>query len=275
MAAETLQDALNIAAEESGLSDETPIADKGKPIEDDVDQDKGKSNPADSDEDDDEDDAAELAQQKVETDNAVKFYRAITNPETAEQVLSNIAKKAGYKLENLTPPQRKAIASGIEEALREEMGDEYSLLPANFATGIEKAVSLHSKNLQSKIEDLEARLTDRDQREHQSATDQAIKWASETLTDFDTPQMQKRVLREMRDLPPSSGTDLRKYIVKMYKLAGGTVESNSQEVRNSRTKQNLDGRKPSDDVRGERSTKVINTLADAAKAAYEEQFPNE
>jgi hypothetical protein len=265
-----LRDALNKAADETeveeGDSDETQA--KKVPEKDDTVDDK-KSD--ESDDEDDSDDEETLATQR-EQENALKFYRSITNPETAEQVLNSIAKRAGYELKSLNADQREAMVDEVEATLREALGDEYSLLPTGLSKALNRIINSKINRTATELEALKSRINANEEGLRKAAVDEALAWATTEYPEFESKN--KKILKEMKQFPPTPNMNAREYIKKICKLADIAPKQSVDNSRSNRVQTNKDGAMPSDGVRKERSTKVANSLAEAAALAYEEQFPD-
>jgi hypothetical protein len=219
--------------------------------------------------DDDEDDEDTLAANR-EKDQALQFYRRITNPETAEQVLSTIAKRAGYELKNLNAEQRDAVVDEVEAVLRSELGDEFALLPAGLSKALNKIINGKVNAAAREIEGVKARLAQSEDVVRQAAVEDALTWAASEYPEFESKN--KVILREMKKFPPSPNMNAREYIKRICKLVDVAPKQSVDNSRTDRARSNKDGTMPSDGVRKERSTRVANSLAEAAAMAYDEQF---
>lgn len=279
MAQDSLRAALEKASEDNPEEQEQETAADDKADKGDEEKADDKADEADADDNADEpdadDDDEEPEHTQAEQEAAVRLYRQLTDPKQAEAVLAAIAKRAGYELKNLTAAEKKAVRSEIEETLQDVLGDDYTLLPPTLGKALQAILDARDAKTETRVKSLEEKLRAAEEIEYQRQVDATLSWAAETYPDFTDPVMNKRILREMRQLPPPPNADLKTYIKKIYKLAGGTTSNSSVAERNSRIKSNKDGQKPSDNARPARSTKPVTSLSDAIKFAYEEQFPNE
>jgi len=226
-----------------------------------------KSEPPQEDEEDDDEDT--LASNR-EKEQALQFYRRITNPETAEQVLSTIAKRAGYELKNLNQDQRDAVVDEVEAVLRSELGDEFALLPAGLSKALNKIINGKVNAAAREVEQLKSRLNQNEEVVRAAAVEDALTWAASEYPEFESKN--KLILREMKKFPPSPNMNAREYIKRICKLVDVAPKQSVDNSRTDRARSNKDGTMPSDGVRKERSTRVANSLAEAAAMAYDEQF---
>lgn len=264
-----LNDALNKAADETEF--ETDDSDKEEvPKKDTVDD---KDNKDDSeDEDDDDDTSEETLNAQKEQENALKFYRSITNPETAEQVLNSIAKRAGYELKSLNQQQREVVFDEIEQVLRSELGDEFALLPNGLSKALGKIIDHKVRSTREELDSLKSKISQSEEGLRKAAVDEALAWATTEYPEFESKN--KKILKEMKAFPPTPNMNAREYIKKICKLADIAPKQSVDNSRSNRSQTNKEGKLPSDGVRAERSTKVASSLADAVAMAYEEQFPD-
>ena len=275
---ESSSDELRAALEKAG--DENDAAQEGNEDEEETSM-SSKATKKDSkaDEDDkaaeddedsgDEDDEDTLAANR-EKEQALQFYRRITNPDTAEQVLSTIAKRAGYELKNLNAEQRDAVVDEVEAVLRSELGDEFALLPAGLSKALNKIINGKVNAAAREIEGVKARLAQSEDVVRQAAVEDALTWAASEYPEFESKN--KVILKEMKKFPPSPNMNAREYIKRICKLVDVAPKQSVDNTRTNRAKNNHDGTMPSDGVRKERSTRVANSLAEAAAMAYDEQF---
>jgi hypothetical protein len=264
-----LKDALNKAADDIEIEegDESDQDDKSKTAT--ANKSKVEDKKPEEDDEEDEVDEAEIR----ERDNALKFYRSITNPETAEQVLNSIAKRAGYELKSLSTTQRDAMVDEIEHVLRTELGDEFSLLPNNLSKALGKIIDSRVGKTRAELDELKSKVHASEEGLRKAAVDEALAWAAQEYPEFEANN--KKILREMKAMPPSPNMNAREYISKICKLADVAPKSLINKERENRARTSREGSTPSDGVRQERSTKTANSLAEAAALAYEEQFPDE
>jgi len=266
-----LRDALNKAADETEVEDNDGEEDKSKTQvskeDDTVDDTK-----SDSTDDDDEDDNEETLAANEERERAVKFYRSITNPDTAERVLNSIAQRAGYKLEALNKDQRDAMVDEIESVLRNELGDEFALLPNGLSKALGKIIDHKVRGTNEELNQLKSKIHASEEGLRKAAVDEALNWASQEYPEFESKN--KKILKEMKAFPPTPNMNAREYIKKICKLADIAPKQSVDNSRSNRAQNNKEGVMPSDGVRKERSTKVASSLAEAAALAYEEQFPD-
>jgi hypothetical protein len=261
-----LKDALNKAADETELEVDGNEQNEDKEVskKDATVDDKAEA----VDDNDEEDNSAETE----ERDRALKFYRSITNPETAEQVLNSIAKKAGYELKNLNQQQREAVVDEIELTLRNELGDEFALLPNGLSKALGKIIDHKVRQTREELDSIKSKIERSEEGLRKAAVDEALAWASTEYPEFESKN--KKILKEMKSFPPSPNMNAREYIKKICKLADVAPKQSVDNSRSNRVQTNKEGKIPSDGVRTERSTKVANSLADAVAMAYEEQFPD-
>jgi hypothetical protein len=264
-----LRDALNKAADETEAGDDNKEDDSKTEVSkaDDTVDDKE----SDKSDDDDEDDNEETLAANEERERAVKFYRSITNPETAERVLNSIAQRAGYKLEALNKDQREAMVDEIETVLRNELGDEFALLPNGLSKALGKIIDHKVRGTNEELNHLKSKIHASEEGLRKAAVDEALNWASQEYPEFESKN--KKILKEMKAFPPTPNMNAREYIKKICKLADIAPKQSVDNSRSNRVQNNKEGKLPSDGVRTERSTKVANSLAEAAALAYEEQFP--
>ena len=265
-----LRDALNKAADETEVeeSENNEQSEKKVSKADDTVDDKDADS---TDEDDDSADEETLARNE-ESERALKFYRSITNPDTAEQVLNSIAKRAGYKLESLNANQRDAMVDEIESVLRAELGDEFSLLPNGLSKALGKIIDHKVRGTNEELNQLKSKIHASEEGLRKAAVDEALNWASQEYPEFESKN--KKILKEMKEFPPTPNMNAREYIKKICKLADIAPKQSVDNSRSNRAQNNKEGVMPSDGVRKERSTKVASSLAEAAALAYEEQFPD-
>jgi len=265
-----LKDALNKAADSIEVEEdvETDQDDKSKTATANKSKVEDKK-PSEENNDDEEDEVNE--EEIRERDNALKFYRSITNPETAEQVLNSIAKRAGYELKSLSTSQRDALADEIEHVLRTELGDEFSLLPNNLSKALGKIIDSRVGRTKAELDELKSKVNASEEGLRKAAVDEALAWAAQEYPEFEANN--KKILREMKAMPPSPNMNAREYISKICKLADVAPKSSINKERENRARTSREGSTPSDGVRKERSTKTANSLAEAVALAYEEQFP--
>ena len=223
-----LRDALNKAADETEAGDEDgeEVNEKKVSKEDDTVDDKD----ADSTDDDDDSADEETLAANEERERAVKFYRSITNPETAERVLNSIAQRAGYKLESLNANQRDAMVDEIESVLRAELGDEFALLPNGLSKALGKIIDHKVRGTNEELNHLKAKISQREEGLRKAAVDEALSWASQEYPEFESKN--KKILKEMKAFPPTPNMNAREYIKKICKLADIAPK---QSVDNSRS----------------------------------------
>jgi hypothetical protein len=198
------------------------------------------------------------------------LYKMLNDPKTADETFAYIAQKSGYKLERMTQAQQDAVADEIDSVMREMLGEDFALLPTNFSKALNKIIEAKIGNAKAKLETIEQRFEAEAVTRHRQSVNIALEAALNELPDMKDEKFQSKLLAEMQEFPPKPGADLKVYIEKMYRLAGGTPKAANDAARNQRAKSNLDGVKPSDSVREGRSTKANLTLKDAIAAAYDE-----
>jgi len=265
-------DELRAALEKAGDENDAAQGESEETTDDEQETVKPKTAPSTKKEpepEDDEDDEDTLASNR-EKDQALQFYRRITNPETAEQVLSTIAKRAGYELKNLNAEQRDAVVDEVEAVLRNELGDEFALLPAGLSKALNKIINGKVNAAAREIEGVKARLAQSEDVVRQAAVEDALTWAASEYPEFESKN--KVILKEMKKFPPSPNMNAREYIKRICKLVDVAPKQSVDNSRTDRARSNKDGTMPSDGVRKERSTRVANSLAEAAAMAYDEQF---
>ena len=265
-----LRDALNKAADETETGDESEGEDEQSEKEVSKKVDDKKDDSDDSDDDDSADEETVAANE--ERERAVKFYRSITNPDTAERVLNSIAQRAGYKLEALNKDQRDAMVDEIETVLRNELGDEFALLPNGLSKALGKIIDHKVRGTNEELNQLKSKIHASEEGLRKAAVDEALSWASQEYPEFESKN--KKILKEMKAFPPTPNMNAREYIKKICKLADIAPKQSVDNSRSNRAQNNKEGVMPSDGVRKERSTKVASSLAEAAALAYEEQFPD-
>src|SRR5262245_30142023 len=125
MSEETRKDAIEKAVEENvpeeTTEEETTETEEAEPKEDNEDTDSEETRSVDA-----------------ETDNALKLYRALNDPNVGPDIVRIMAQKAGLLNPNLTQEQQKAATKTIKDVVAEELGPDFSQFTERFSKILER-----------------------------------------------------------------------------------------------------------------------------------------
>lgn len=181
---------------------------------DDTAQDEEHEGEEGSEEGVEDDDASE------ESEQALRFYRALNDPNLGPALIANLAEKQGFKITGATKNEQADIVDSIEQLVSDELGADFKIFGGKLSTILKKIVPAIAKAEAAKVEQkYTTRENERLAREVKSAMDTAF--ASYKIV----PNSVKRAMdRLMDEMPPVPGkTDPNKYFSRLIRLAADEV----------------------------------------------------
>ncbi len=186
------------------------------------DSDKDEDSEEESSDDEDSEDADE--NEEDESDEELKaVFRLFKNPSTRKQALMLLAQQEGLKLasEERSEKENKGTPKTLAELLREEMGDEYDMLPASFTKALGKVFAVREQSIRAEID---ADRAERTEIESNKAVTRLFK-------NFpDAKKLEPQILSYMKAYPPPRGQEMYDYMRSMYRLAKSDSDERSEKA---------------------------------------------
>lgn len=212
------------------MPDTEEVIETPEPTEDPVESsEEGEENPKDDsenpeDDEDSEDSSDEEDDDTEEVDEELKsVFRLFKNPSTRRQALLLLAQQEGLKLttEEKSEKANKGTPKTLAELLREEMGDEYDLLPTSFTKALDKVFAVRESSIRSEIE------ADRMER-LQIESDRAVVRLFKNFED--AKKLEPKIVSMMKLYPPPRGQEMYDYMKSMYRLAKMDSDERSEKT---------------------------------------------
>lgn len=185
-----------------------------------VDDDAGFEPSEDSAGDDDNEDDDETESDENEDDPEEKLRevgynlaKLISDPKTRKAAIAEIAKEAGFNLQEATTSEEKKFSKNLAAILQETLGDEYPLLPTKLADSLENFIS---GLLDARVKPVEDQLLTAKQQAAQDALTRDVEWAYTNLEGFQG--LEQEVFAKMEEFQMGNKTTPRKYLEQLYKL---------------------------------------------------------
>jgi hypothetical protein len=166
----------------------------------------------------------EVSESQEQIQQALNIFRTLNDPSRAGDFIAQLATTAGIAIkESATPVSTKVAAQTVTEILRESLGEENEDLVLKLAPALEKLISQEVKKPVAQLSMEQAA------QQVKVQIDQVFDKFSATLPDFN--KLQNEMNDIMQNIKPGPNTSMEKYLLSIYKLAGGTmpVEKSSKE----------------------------------------------
>lgn len=168
------------------------------------------------------DEESEESEEEEDDDEELKaVFRLFKNPSTRRQALMLLAQQEGLKVtsEEKSEKQNKGTPKTLADLLKEEMGDEYELLPPSFTKALDKVFAVREGSIRGELE------ADRAARA-QEVSEEAVGRLFKNYPDAE--KLQPQILAYMKAYPVPQGQSMYDYMKTMYKLAKVDRDEKSQ-----------------------------------------------
>ena len=163
----------------------------------------------------------ENEEEKAEAAEAVKLYRALNNPQSAERIIRILATEAGLLNGNET---KREARDAIVEALEESLGEDHKWLAGKFAPAIKKILADQETSISKRFEDIRAA-------ELQRESDGVIEAMTKEYDDF--KELVPRITKLMEEINPTDKLSQKDYVKQLYRIARS--EKSDRELSNNKS----------------------------------------
>lgn len=211
MADQSLQDAINSAAEEI----------TGKPLSEITEEKPNEETP----EEEGEEGEAEVEGEELneeQSKEAKNLYKLLADPKKGPALIAALAQQHGLLNKPVeTKKEEQALKKSIADIFKEELGDQYGFLADRLSKAVDKSLDTVRAEQTQAVRDLQVANLTRDVNSTLASLAKETNGASRGL--------ESRMSELMNEYPIGQKTDVDKYIRDMYKLASaGKATSNVQ-----------------------------------------------
>jgi len=203
----------------------------------------------------------------TEEDKARQLYEALKNPETATILIKAMAEGIGLKITDVeTKEEKKEAVKSIKDAVKEELGPDYSFLADKLGTVFEKILTTQ---IESRTKALEDRLNKEAEEKSKEKLETALDTAFSRYANV-SDAIKNAVYGLVDEMPPTKGTDPIKYWDRLIHTAArenkvSLVEKNksvSTETRRERNRNDAQNRVRSEDTADEKFSDAGSNVND-------------
>jgi hypothetical protein len=164
-------------------------------------------------------------EERLESDEALKLFKALKNPDTRGTVIEFLAKNAGYEKKGAleTKTDVKEAAADLTSSMKEGLGEQFEFLADKLAPAIEKYLE---KKRQEDLVEIKATL---EAQEREKLEGQSAKAISKLTSDFfgedvELPSnVQNEMSKFMDKVPPSQDLSVKEYVELAFNAAIGKL----------------------------------------------------
>lgn len=179
-----------------------------------------------------------------EINNALTFFRALSDPKQRQETLEYLAKTGGYDLTKRQ--ERQQLLRDTKSILKEKLGDTYELISGDgLAEALDALVDAKVEKLtKPAIEEIERTRLAAQQEKANAEMDSFFKRHDIPTDKRDT--VAEQMLSKMKFMPPTADADLKSYLDDIYTLASKSrsetkviketvkrIEQNAKDLRGS------------------------------------------